>query len=35
MRIPCVTPDLLLKHPDGTFAIYKKKTDKTLERYGT
>jgi hypothetical protein len=30
-HIPCVTPDLILKHSDAIPAIYKKKTDKTLE----
>jgi len=30
-RIPCTTPDLLLKHPDATVATYKKNTDETLE----
>jgi hypothetical protein len=28
MRIPYVTPDLLLKHPDATLATYKKRQIK-------
>jgi hypothetical protein len=31
-RIPCATPDLLLKHPDVTVAIYKRRQIKHLKQ---
>jgi hypothetical protein len=30
-RITCATPDLLLKHPDVTVAIYKRRQMKHLK----
>jgi hypothetical protein len=31
MRIPCAAPDLLLKHPDATVVIYKRRHMKHLK----
>jgi hypothetical protein len=30
-RIPCATPDLLLKHPDATVATYKRKHPRHMK----
>ena len=32
MRIPCATPDLLLKHPDAAVATYKRRQMKHLKQ---